>query len=185
MKSSSCFWDEIKNNANVSLSRNRVFVWLLTENTHLKHKIILAINDYNKPWLSFCCHTYSQYQHLPLLAQVSCFTEPCDWCSSSLPQTQSAVVLIKLCAALLTSSPMVILGHSQCDGGRKPPREPIRASISPYGGFHALISLNQPHMSKHWAWVWLWNLSSYCWFRPHMGTYQWVWTSALDYILHF
>lgn len=90
--------------------------------------------------LSFYFHKFSHY--LPLLAQVSCFTEPCHWSSSSLPQTQSTVVLIKLCAALLTSSPMVILGHIQCEGCCKHPHEPIGASIRPYGAFmHSFFSI--------------------------------------------
>lgn len=93
------------------------------------------------PLLHFCCHEYSHY--LLLVVQVSSFTGPCDWCSSSLPQTQSTVVLIKLCAALLTSSPMVILGRSQCESGCKPPREPIRAPISPYVAFmHSFLSIS-------------------------------------------
>lgn len=66
---------------------------------------------------------------------VSCFTEPFDCCSSSLPQTQSTVVLIKSCAALLTFSPMVILGYSHCEGCCKPPHEPAGSLISPYRAF--------------------------------------------------
>ena len=71
-------------------------------------------------------------------------SEPCERCSSSLPQAQSTVVLIKLCAAFLTSSPMVILGYSQCEGGCKPTRHPIRAFISPY----RLILLIQTHLDE-------------------------------------
>lgn len=32
---------------------------------------------------------------------------------------------------------------------------------------HSFLSIS-PHLSKHWAWVWLWNLSGYRWFEPHM-----------------
>lgn len=64
-------------------------------------------------------------------------------------RAQPTVVLIKLCAAFHTSSPMVILGYSQCDSGCKPAQHPIGAFISPYG----LILLNQTHLPKGWAWV--------------------------------
>ena len=38
---------------------------------------------------------------------------------------------------------MVILGRSQCESGCKPPREPIRAPISPYGAFlHSFLSIS-------------------------------------------
>lgn len=71
-------------------------------------------------------------------------TEWCDRCSSSLPQTQSTVVLIKSCAAFHTTPPMVILGRSQCDGGCKPPRQPITASISTQGAFmHSFLSISR------------------------------------------
>lgn len=66
-------------------------------------------------------------------------SESCDRCSSSLPKTQSTVVLVKLCAAFHASSPMVILGYSQRDGSCKPLQHPIGAFISPY----SLILLNQ------------------------------------------
>lgn len=108
------------------------------------------------------CNKSLKYKHFPCAP-----TEPCDWCSSSLPQTQSTVVLIKLCAAFHTSSPTVILGRSQCEGCCKPPHRPIVASISPHWAFQALVSLNQPHLSQRWAWVWLWNVSTVD--GPHMG----------------
>lgn len=118
---------------------------------------------------------------LPLSARVSCFTEPWDWCSSSLPRTQSTVVLIKLCAALLTSSPMVILGRRQCEG----PAVNHHASQSgpPLVLTHS-FSLNQPHLSKHWAWVWLWNLSGYCCFLTTHGKHGWVSGSATRFIFN-
>lgn len=74
------------------------------------------------------------FQINSLITHISPFspTELCDCCSSSLPQTQSTVVLIKSCAALHTFSPMVILGHSQCECCCKPPHQPIRVSISPH-----------------------------------------------------
>ena len=108
------------------------------------------------------CSKSLKYKHFPRAP-----AEPCDWCSSSLPQTQSTVVLIKLCAAFHTSSPTVILGRSQCEGCCKPPHRPIAASISPHWGFQALVPLNQPHLSQRWAWVWLWNVSAVD--GPHMG----------------
>lgn len=85
------------------------------------------------------CSKYKRPLHPP--------SEPCDRCSSSLPQAQSTVVLIKLCAAFHASSPMVILCYSQCDGGCKPPRHPIRAFIITY----RLILLNQTHLPKGWV----------------------------------
>lgn len=101
--------------------------------------------------------------------RFSCFTEPFDCCSSSLPQTQSTVILIKLCAALLTFSPMVIWGYSHCESCCKPPHEPVRTLISSFRGFRALVSLYQLHLSKHWAWVWLWNFLTYWWIGPRVG----------------
>ena len=110
-----------------------MYPWFLC--SFLKHKT--RIKDYNKPRLQFCSVINSHG------INTSCSAEPRDCCSSSLPRTQSTVVLIKSCAALLTSSPMVILGHGECDGCCKPPREPIRASISPHGAFmHSFLSIS-------------------------------------------
>ena len=95
--------------------------------------------------------------NLPLLARVSRFTGPFDSRSSSLPQAQSTVVLIKLYRAVLTFTPMVIVGAALVWGTAV---NQHTGQSRPQLALAGLISPNLPPLSKHWAWGWLWNLSS-------------------------